>query len=309
MFFDYVLLSAFILSAILIAISSTIHQLVSTQLRSPQKKYHEIQKKVKLYQKLLYFFILSGFVARMMFAVSFPIQLDSISIFSGQVNASVLFLLYQALVVAIFLLFIFLVWLYQQLRLEFKFIYFLKVLKFILSFNIIELIISSVAYLYLTKTMMFRMELVKTGPIQMPNKSIIFAVLIVLVLLIFTYILLQRKRTGLLYSFFTMALLVSCSLSLMLAHSNIYYYFDKIDLFKPFTASSSYYGWLWILLVLVIVSGQIITGIMINLKNRFTNRYFAINYTMQLNRVVLLAVIGLNLNALFPQLMILIFNG
>ncbi len=304
MFYDYVLITSFILSSIIIALTVYIYHSIQKHLCAKTKQYQILQKKQKTYLNILYFFLLSIFLTRLIFCAAFPMQLEHLAIVSRVNSLSIIYLLYQALAALIYLLFIFLLQLNHHIKLMHKYEYLLKVLKFSLYFIGIDLILSLAGWLGYNFDLLFPSVLINDkGAVTVAN-TIAGGLIAGLIVFSVLFWFLQRKRKSLIRILFVLVMLLTSAVALYVSFFNAGFYWSGSSAFALFTYNEAAYGWLWFILVLSAAGSQIIAGIMLSLKEQFINRYFAINYTLQLNRIALIAVLGLCINALLPQIIL-----
>ena len=308
MFFDYVLIASFILSAIIILISAIVLKYIKVNSAKEHKPYHEIQSKLKIYLNILYFFLLSIFTTRLLFCVFFPMQLIDLNIYPGGNTSSIVFMIYQGSVAAFYLFFIFLFWLHGQLQLLYKYQYLIKVLKFILYFIVLDLIISMAGYLKFNYDLLFNVNFVDARISKPPSLLFFIGLIGILIFVSDLFFLLKKRRQRWIQGLYSFLLLITTGLALIIGYMNFVFYMD-LDVFKTFTYHQVYYSWLWFLLILAALGSQIITSVILNNKSKFLNHYFAINYSLQLNRISVIAAIGLSANAVLPQVMLYFING
>lgn len=254
---------------------------------------------------MLYFFLLSIFLTRLVFAVTFPMQLEQLAVNGNKSGFSILYMLYQALSAVLYLLIVFLLQLNQHLKLTHKYEYLLKVLKFSLSFIGLDLILSVAGWFKYNVDLLFPSALPISANLKTIPDVIVAGLLIEMLIFIVLFWLLQQKRKPLIRSLFLMSMFLTSLTALYVSYCNAGFYRSAEPLFAFFTYKEAAFGWMWFVLVLSAAGSQLIAGIMLRLKEQFINRYFAINYTLQLNRITLIAVLGLGINALLPQMILL----
>ncbi len=304
MFYDYVLITSFILSSIIIALTAYIYHSIQKHLSAKTKQYQILQKKQKNYLNILYFFLLSIFLTRLIFCAAFPMQLDHLGIVSKGNSLSIIYLLYQAMAAIIYLLFIFLLQLNHHIKLTHKYEYLLKVLKFSLYFIGIDLILSLAGWFGYNFDLLFPAVLLNgKGAVAVPN-AIVGGLIAGFILVSVLFWFLQRKRRALVRILFVLVMFITSAAALYVSFLNAGFYWPASNAFALFTYNEAAYGWMWFVLMISAIGSQIVAGIMLRLKEQFINRYFAINYTLQLNRITFIAVFGLCINALLPQIII-----
>ncbi len=304
MFYDYVLITSFILSSIIIALAAYIRHSLQKHLSTETKQYQNLQKKQKTYLNILYFFLLSIFLTRLIFCAAFPMQLEHFAIVSRGSSPSIIYLLYQALAALLYLLFVFLLQLNHHLKLTFKYEYVLKVLKFSLSFIGIDLILSLAGWIGYNFDLLFPSALLKEKGSGTVPDAVVIGLIAGLIAFSILFWFLQHKRRPLIRILFVVVMLLTSATALYVSFLNAGFYWSSGSAFVLYTYTEGAYGWLWFILALSAIGSQFVAGIMLRLKEQFINRYFAINYTLQLNRIALIAVFGICINALLPQIII-----
>ncbi len=304
MFYDYVLLTYFILSSVFMALSAFVFQTVRKQFSTQTKQYQALQKKIKTYLNMLYFFLLSIFITRLIFATAFPMQLDQLAIISEGNTVSVVFMLYQALAGLIYLLIVFLLQLNHHIKLIYKYEYLLKVLKFSLYFIGLDLILSVAGWFKYNADLFFPSVLHKSNAIKTLPDVMVWGLLSGVLLFVVIYWLVQRKRKTAIRILFWIVMLLTSFVALYTSYINAGFYWSAKNAFSLFTYKDAAYGWLWFVLILSAVGSQVIAAVMLVIEERFINRYFVINYSVQLNRIALISVLGLFVNALLPQIIL-----
>lgn len=300
MFFDYALIFSLSLSALLLAVSAWF----TRTLTDPKLKWTDLQKKIKLQQKIFYFFILSIFFTRLIFIAAFPEQLVSLFRFNGNQNPLLIWLLVmEGFIAFLYLLFLFFFYQTHELKPPFRKTYTRKLLTRFHLFLSFDLIISVISYLLMGWHLAFpnSSPVLHTG---LENNTDVFAFILagLLLLLSVSFWLVQKKRNQTARVLFVFFLLTSAVVSIFLGLRNIPLLFSSLNLLQLFTFTRGFYGPLWLLLFFTIMGSEIIALTVHALKEEYINRYFALNMVLQLNRIAFICAIGLIANAALPQL-------
>ncbi len=301
MFFDYTLIISLLLSALFLAISAWIKQNIIVA----SAKSYEFHKKIKIYQKIYYFFILTVFLTRLLYFISFPQQIsDGFSFDSASGVLLTPFLAIEGLLSFGYLVFMFFIHSIDEIKPPFRRDYLIKVLFYFHLFILLDLIISIAMYLlagYYLVLPVTTYQVISWIPPSFLNKLSI-ALGLLLVLQSVTFWLVQKKRNATGRALFLFFAITVTGLALVAGAGNLQFLFDPLHYMELFTYQKGFYASLWLILAFGVIISQVAAISIHALKEQFTNRYFALNVVLQLNRITFICVIGLIANSVLPQI-------
>lgn len=313
MIFDYAMLSAFLLCAVLFVILN--------YLRSSLKKI-VIKLNVRelnafnLNMLVFYFFLAFILLAKIIIILSLPLQLKQFSMQIPVYSRIMFFLITQGMVIAVYIFAIVIIVVHWNLKPNFRYIFLAKVLKFILYFALAEFVVSALSYANLNFHLLFFQEPVLhtwfSGTDVNLLRFLSVAMLLLLALAFISLWLLNRKQRPGIHALFIAAALLTLVVELIVAayHFQFVHIRDlpALPISTLFSFPEVIFSWLWFFLILFIPGALIYGYILMKLDSSFLNIYFARNYSLQLNKIVFLCLLGVGANALFPGFLIYLFS-
>ncbi len=301
MFFDYTLIISLILSALFLSISAWMKQDITVH----TDKLHDFHKKFTLYRKIYYFFILTIFLTRLLYFVSFPQQIvDGFHFNSASGSFQIPLLITEGLFSLFYLLFMFFIHAAEEIKPPARKDYFNKVLFYFHLFILVDLSISLILYLQAGYYLILPAYTFKTTtflPIISKQLSFILGLLLIFVYIAFWIVQKKRNKTG--HFLFIFISLIAIGLALLAGIGNLPFFFDHLCYLKLFTYQNGFYAAVWLMLAYFAIVSQMAAMSVHSLKKLFINRYFALNVILQLNRITFLCVLGLIINSILPNIL------
>ena len=186
----------------------------------------------------------------------------------------------------------------------------------ILYFALAEFVVSALSYANLNFHLLFFQEPVLhtwfSGADVNLLRFLSVAMLLLLALaFIFLWLLNRKQRPGI-HALFIAAALLTLVVELIVAtyHFQFVHIRDlpALPISTLFSFPEVIFSWLWFFLILFIPGALIYGYILMKLDSSFLNIYFARNYSLQLNKIVFLCLLGVGANALFPGFLIYLFS-
>jgi len=259
--------------------------------------------------KLLFFFLISIFIGRFLFCLTFPEQLSRLIMTDTPYLVDVAYLILQISIAGFYLFWVFLLSVSQHFKLQGRFHLVRAQIKKVIFFLFADAIVSGGLYFAISNQLLMLEQIAASDSASIVSSFITILLLTTLVLSFLFFWMTQRKRSKLLYYVFYLTVVGSSLLALYALFIQYGLYSDGSKLIFAFTYRQAFYGWILVGFALLAISSQILAGIMIRLRSKFINRYFSVNYIMQLNRITLISTFALLLSALLPTLIINILAG
>ncbi len=301
MFFDYTLIISLLLSALFLSISAWIKR----DITASTGKSQELQKKIKIYQKIYYFFSLTIFLTRLLYFVSFPQQIEDGFLFNSASGALLApFLGIEGVFGFFYLFFMFFIHTIHEIKPPFRREYFLKLLFYLHSFIILDLSVSLIIYLLAGYYLVFPAlpyQWISRMPSLLQTLSFVLGLLFILQSVAFWMV--QKKRNSAGRALFLFLAITITGLALLAGIGNLQYLFSPLHYLRLFTYQNGFYAYIWLVLAFAVIVSQIAAISVHSLKEHFINRYFALNVVLQLNRITFICVFGLVANSVLPQIL------
>lgn len=224
-------------------------------------------------------------------------------------SVDVLFLVMQVTISATYLFWVFLLSISRHFKLQGRFHLISGQIKKITIFLFSDILISSGLYFVVTNQLLVSGLNIPKESAGIASSLLNLTLVICLMLSLFFFWLTQRKRSKLLYYIFFVLIGISTATALYVSFNQNGLYFDNSKLLLAFTYRQWFYGLILSGFALLAIGSQLLSGIMIRLRSQFINRYFSINYTLQLNRISIVSATALLLSALLPALITKILAG
>ena len=307
--FDYALIASLLLVTLSIPIALLIRSSVLKHSKNKEVPYIESQKKMSFQLRLLSFFLISILIGRFLFCLAFPEQLSRLIIKNTPYLVDVAYLVLQISITAYYLFWVFLLSISRHFKIQGRFHLIRAQIKKIAFFLFADAIVSGALYIVISNQLLIPAPTVLKNSATLVSSFTSILLLTAFVLCFLFFWLTQRKRSKSLYYVFYLTVVGSSLLSLYALFIQYGLYTDGSRLIFAFTYRQAFYGWILMGFALLAISSQILAGILIRLRSKFINRYFSVNYILQLNRITLISTTALLLSALLPTLIINILIG
>lgn len=309
MLFDYIFFTSLILGAVSLIFLANTYRIGNKAQKTGPTKAYESQRRIRIQIQILYFFVISIVLTRLAFCVLFPIQIDS-DFGVGFSIQGFSFFLAEVFIFFGYLLLFLLLMTFGQIKQEQKWPYLAQLLKRSSWLIVLEVIMSLLLYFWANFSLITKSIELKNFPL-LPLKSITFMVIVLLLFsaFIMIYWLLRNRQEVYKHLVLASIALVLAIVIAFFSEAQFRVLFSGSGMFAVFSYPQFFYGWFWLLLIAGTLGTQIAAAILLRLKSNLHNRYFALNNSLQFNRVSLVCMTGLTLVTLFPQFLIYLFKG
>ena len=311
MIFDYAIISTFILTSILFVILAYLRSSLKKIVLNPEPKDLNT---INLNMLVFYFFMAFVLLGKLVVILAFPLEINTFSFSVAFFSLPLVFLIIQGMAIAVYIFAIMILIIQWNLKPDFRYKFLAMVLKFILFFAALEYIISIISYLRLNYDLMFfKQTAIGTDFFAISDEIAGILSLAVVILLLVCYInlwLLRHKQSrsgALLFIIFGILTLI-VEISVALNNFQYLYANDKGELLLSavFSFPGGFFSWIWFFLIILTPAVIIYSYILMKLDANFLNIYYARNYSLRLNQIAFLGLLGIGINAIFPGFLIYI---
>lgn len=313
MIFDYAIIGTFILTSILFVILAYLHSFLKKIIIIPETKDLNT---FNLNMLVFYFFLAFILLGKLVVILSFPLEINKFSMSVTFLSKPLVFLIIQGLAIAVYIFAIMIIIIQWNLKPAFRYKFLASVLKFILFFASLEFVISLVSYVLLNFDLMFfQKSSITINIFAMSDK---FAGLLSVVVLMMLFVcygllwLLKHKQKRGVYLLFLLCALFTLLVEVFVALHNFHYLYGnergELLLNAVFSYPGGFFGWLWFFLILFTPGVIFYSYFLIKLDADFLNIYYARSYSLRLNKLAFLSLLGIGINAVFPGLLIYLIS-
>lgn len=319
MIYDYSILSALILSSLLILIigifRSILLKITAAQTNDSDENYLIHVNKVNIILKILFFLLLVIGLSKLTFIISYPIEINQLSINVSFYSLHFFYITAQGFIFFLYFLFFFLLLLFHRLKLDFRYSYLLKVLNFFLYFILADLLSSFIIYIQINFDLLLPGNFIKDmKPVEIEqgfNKSYLILLLSGLFYIIF-YLRFQKRRSRFNSRIYGVFYFTTIILIIYLTKMNLPYFFEtNSSLYSGISIygyQSGFAGLVWLFVLLSGICSQIYSTVVLSQKSHFISVHHNINYFLQLNRVAFISTVGLIIITSLPLILKIIIN-
>lgn len=313
MIFDYAIISTFILTAILFVILNYLR----SSLKNIVKKLDVRELNTfNLNILVFYFFLAFILLGKLVVILAFPLELKLFSMQIPIFSQAMFFLITQGVSIAVYIFAIAIIVVHWNLKPDFRYLFLSKVLKFILFFALIEFVISIISYVSLNYNLLFFQELLSEMRFWTLNDEIvricsIFIVLLLVASFVILWIL-QRKQKSLTHLLFILVAFITLFIEIFVSLYNFQFLHGKdimaLCLSDIFSFPGGIFSWIWFFIILLTPGVIFYSYFLIKLDTYFLNIYYARNYSLQINKIAFICLLGIGINSIFPGFLIYVFS-
>jgi len=318
--YDYTLLTSFLFASLLILIIGYtklhIKRLIDQKSSQGKAENQVYTKRIEFETRLIFFILLVIFLTRFACILFFPYELKQLLILDSFFSLRYIFLTLQGIIILSYVYLFFRILISMRFLEEYRYIYLNNALNAGALFIFFEIILSIILY------SMISMDLILSDQ----NQSILYSesqnlpgisettIFLLLSLFIFIYFFLriQKRRNPFNFMGYVITHLSTILISIYFTHLNLPYFFDPKSLLYSgldvYRYTTGYSGWVWLFILCMGLASQLFGFLIIRNKNKFINRQIAMNYTIQLSRIILVSVLGVSIIALLPSIFVVIIN-